>query len=88
LTALQIAARLDRSLYAEEDLVGTGPRTTRSGVKKQIQRIRESLQFLLLEIGLRVKAEQVVQTVYTSTREVRYRVNAHLLIKAVGNNSE
>ena len=81
LTVAQIAARLDQSLHIEQGLAGTGPRTTRPNVRKQIERLRRSLRDLLSELRINVQAERIVQTISTSTREARYRVGAHVVFR-------
>lgn len=53
-------------------------RTSRTAVRQQIKRIRGVLADLIAEEGLDLKAEDIIQSEETSTRVVRYRVNAEV----------
>lgn len=51
-------------------------RTSRTAVRQQIKRIRDFLQKLFDEEGLDLNASDVIRSEETSTRSVRYRLNA------------
>jgi len=51
-------------------------RTSRTAVRKQIQRIREQLDALFAEDGLPLRAKDIIRSEESSTRLVRYRINA------------
>ena len=81
LTASQIATRLDQrfSLQNEVADVEIGARTSRTAVRKQIQRIREAIEECLERAQLSVDSVDILQSERTSTREIRYRTNAQIV---------
>ena len=83
LTAVQIAIRLDQSQFVEDTLAGSGPRTSRARVRKQIERLRDCLRNLFSVLQISANAEQVIQTVSTSTSQVLYKANAHIVFKDI-----
>jgi hypothetical protein len=54
-------------------------RSSRAAVRQQIKRIRTVLQKLFDEEGLDLKASDIIRSEETSTRSVRYRINADVL---------
>lgn len=56
--------------------VGRPARTNRTAVRQQIKRIREALALLFEEEGLDLDAWDIVRSEESSTRVVRYRINA------------
>lgn len=78
LTAKQVATRLDRSLYIQNEAEEDGPRTTRTAVRKQVERTRDAIRSCLCSAGLEIAAEDILQAAATSTRETRYRMTAHV----------
>jgi hypothetical protein len=53
-------------------------RTSRTAVRQQIKRVRAVLQKLFDEEGLDLNATDIIRSEETSTRSVRYRINADL----------
>jgi hypothetical protein len=51
-------------------------RTSRTGVRKKIERIRAVLQQVFDDEGLDLKASDIIRSEETSTRSVRYRLYA------------
>jgi len=51
-------------------------RTSRTAVRKQIERIREQLDALFAEEGIPLRARDIIRSEESSTRLVRYRINA------------
>jgi hypothetical protein len=53
-------------------------RTSRTAVRQQIKRIRGVLQQLFDDEGLELRASDIIRSEETSTRSVRYRLNANV----------
>ena len=64
-------------------------RTSRTAVRQQIKRSREVLTDLIEREGLNLDAKEIIRSVESSTRTVRYQINAKVSWKHwTGSDSE